>query len=53
MINVRRGACNADGVITTGGLGPTADDRTKASIAELFGRPLMRDEAIVERLRAF
>ena len=39
-------------VITSGGLGPTADDLTKASIAELFGRGMYRDEAIVERLRA-
>ena len=32
-------------VITTGGLGPTSDDLTKQSIAELFGRTLAVDEA--------
>jgi nicotinamide-nucleotide amidase len=32
-------------VITTGGLGPTSDDLTKQSIAELFGRALRVDEA--------
>jgi nicotinamide-nucleotide amidase len=32
-------------VITTGGLGPTSDDLTKQSIAELFGRTLRVDEA--------
>jgi nicotinamide-nucleotide amidase len=32
-------------VITTGGLGPTSDDLTKQSIAELFGRTLSIDEA--------
>jgi nicotinamide-nucleotide amidase len=31
-------------VITTGGLGPTSDDLTKASIAALFGRPLVLDD---------
>ena len=44
-------------VITTGGLGPTADDLTKPAIAELFGRPLeMRDEIIAmieERFRLY
>jgi len=32
-------------VITTGGLGPTSDDLTKQSIAELFGRGMRLDEA--------
>jgi nicotinamide-nucleotide amidase len=31
-------------VITTGGLGPTSDDLTKQSIAELFGRAMRLDE---------
>ena len=30
-------------VITSGGLGPTADDLTKPSIAELFGRGMTLD----------
>lgn len=38
-------------VITTGGLGPTADDLTKPAIASLFGRDLYFDEAQWERLR--
>ena len=32
-------------VITTGGLGPTADDMTKEIVAELLGRPLVLDPA--------
>lgn len=32
------------GVITTGGLGPTSDDMSKAAVAKLFGRKLVIDE---------
>ncbi|MEO8194120.1 MAG: competence/damage-inducible protein A [Gemmatimonadales bacterium] len=39
-------------VITTGGLGPTGDDLTKPSIAQLFGRSMYRDEAIVDGMKA-
>ncbi len=38
-------------VITTGGLGPTADDRTKPAIATLFGRPLTFNADLWEGLR--
>ena len=39
-------------VIVSGGLGPTKDDLTRPVVAELFGRPLVRDAALVESLRA-
>jgi nicotinamide-nucleotide amidase len=39
-------------VITTGGLGVTADDRTKQAVARLLGRKLVLDEDVLEALRA-
>lgn len=49
---VREGLERTGAVITSGGLGPTADDLTKQSIAALFGRGMYLDEAIVESLKA-
>lgn len=48
---VRDALERSDGVVTTGGLGPTSDDMTKPSIAALFGREMVRDELIVQWLR--
>ena len=49
---VREALDRTGAVITTGGLGPTSDDRTRPVIAELFGRELVPDEARWEALRA-
>ncbi len=38
-------------LVTSGGLGPTDDDRTKEAVAKVFGRGLVRDEAILLRLK--
>ena len=42
----------SDAVIVCGGLGPTQDDITREAIAAVMGVGLVRDEAIVERIRA-
>lgn len=47
---VRDGLGSADAVIVTGGLGPTADDRTRESVAKLLGRPLRLDEDLLREL---
>jgi nicotinamide-nucleotide amidase len=53
---LRRALDEAELVVCTGGLGPTADDLTTACVAKLAGRELVLDEpslhAIEERFRA-
>jgi len=41
----------AEIVVSTGGLGPTADDLTTETVARVIGRPLLRDEATAQRIR--
>jgi nicotinamide-nucleotide amidase len=40
-------------VLITGGLGPTADDITKPTLAEYFGGTLVRDEATFKQVMEF
>jgi nicotinamide-nucleotide amidase len=47
---VREALDRTGAVITTGGLGPTSDDLTKPAIAQIFGRAMKLDEAVLARL---
>ncbi len=47
---IREALDRTGAVITTGGLGPTADDRTKPAIAEIFGKRMVLDEEILANL---
>ncbi|MFK8024137.1 MAG: competence/damage-inducible protein A [Ilumatobacter sp.] len=51
-IQLRRLLVDADAVIVCGGLGPTHDDLTREAIASVMGVELIRDEAIVDVIRA-
>lgn len=48
----RESWARADLVITTGGLGPTNDDRTREVVADVLGQKLIHDPAIEAAIRA-
>src|SRR5437879_529497 len=48
---VREALGRADLVITTGGLGPTSDDLTRDLIAELLGKTLREDAAVLANIK--
>src|SRR5712675_1680796 len=50
---VREALSRADLVICTGGLGPTSDDLTRDLIAELLGKHLYEDPALVAHIKGF
>jgi nicotinamide-nucleotide amidase len=47
---VAEALARVEGVIVTGGLGPTSDDVTKPAVAAVLGRRLRRNDAIVAHL---
>ena len=49
----RRALELGDLVISTGGIGPTADDLTTETIGRVLGRPLVEDAPSAERVRRF
>ncbi len=44
---------DAELIITTGGIGPTADDLTREAIASLLGEPVTVNPELLEQIRAF
>ena len=48
----RESWARADVVITTGGLGPTSDDRTREVISEVLGQQLVFDQTLEDRIAA-
>ena len=48
---VREALGRADLIITTGGLGPTSDDLTRDLIAQLLGKKLRLDDAVLDHIK--
>ena len=41
----------ADVIVSSGGLGPTDDDRTRTTVSQLLGRKLQRNDAILQQIQ--
>jgi len=52
VLAFRTALARSDGVVVCGGLGPTHDDITRDALAEVMNVPLVRDMAVVERIRS-
>ncbi len=50
---IRRLAARSRVLICTGGLGPTTDDLTTQAVAQALAKPLVRDDASLERIQRF
>src|SRR5213079_1248913 len=52
VLALRTALARSDAVVVCGGLGPTPDDITREAIAIVTNVPLVRDDAMIERIRA-
>lgn len=50
---VRTALCNADLLILSGGLGPTYDDLTKETVADVLGLKMVRDASILAEIEDY
>jgi len=48
---VREALSRANLIVTTGGLGPTSDDLTRSLIAQLLGKKLRLDKAVLDHIK--
>lgn len=51
VLSLRAALARSEAVIVCGGLGPTQDDITREAIARVMNVELVRDDALVERIR--
>ena len=50
-VSFRHALDRADVIVSSGGLGPTDDDRTRQTVADLLGRKLYLDEEVLQSIR--
>src|SRR6266513_2341566 len=53
QLAVRESLARAELIITTGGLGPTADDLTRDLVTEILGKNLREDPAVLAHIKGF